>query len=59
MTSLKPVTYRPDPDSQAVYEQLYVLYRRLHDAFGGLNRSADLPGVMKDLICIKEAQTAR
>lgn len=59
MTSLKPVTYRPDPENQTVYDQLYVLYRRLHDAFGGLNRSADLSGVMKDLIRIKEAQTAR
>jgi hypothetical protein len=33
--------------------------RVLHDAFGGLNRCADLSGVMKDLIRIKEAQTAR
>jgi L-ribulokinase len=59
MTSLKPATYRPDAENQTVYDQLYVLYRRLHDAFGGLNRSADLSGVMKDLIRIKEAQTAR
>ena len=59
MTSLKPVTYRPDPEHQTVYDQLYVLYRQLHDAFGGLNRSADLSVVMKDLIRIKEAQTAK
>jgi L-ribulokinase len=54
MTSIKPKQYRPDVASQKTYHQLYVLYRQLHDSFGGLNKSADLSRVMKDLLAIKE-----
>lgn len=57
MTSLKDVAYKPRPESRAVYDELYRLYRQVHDAFGGVNRAADLSGVMKDLIRIKN--TAR
>jgi alpha-galactosidase/6-phospho-beta-glucosidase family protein len=32
-------------------------YRQLHDAFGGINKCADLSGVMKELIQIQEKQT--
>ena len=55
MTSLKPVSYAPNPVNQAVYDQLYALYRQLHDAFGGVNRASDLSQVMKQLIAIKQA----
>ncbi len=55
MSSLKPVTYSPIAENQKVYSDLYALYRQLHDAFGGVNKCADLSGVMKDLIRIKEA----
>ena len=44
--------------SQAVYNQLYALYRQVHDAFGGLKKDADLSRVMKDLLAIKHAQRA-
>jgi L-ribulokinase len=57
MTSIKRKQYRPDPAARKVYDQLYVLYRQLHDSFGGLNKSADLSRVMKDLLAIKEAQS--
>jgi len=57
MTSLKPVSYSPKPEHQSIYNRLYALYRQLHDAFGGINKCADLSGVMKDLIQIKEEQT--
>jgi L-ribulokinase len=56
MTSLKPVQYDPVPESQKVYQQLFLLYRQLHDAFGGVNRQADLSAIMKDLIRIREEQ---
>lgn len=59
MTSLKEVVYRPDPAPAAVYGQLYALYRRLHDAFGGVARAADLGDIMKQLIRIKEEQRRR
>ncbi len=45
------------PENEAVYNRLYALYRQMHDAFGGVNRSADLSGVMKELIRIREEQT--
>jgi ribulose kinase len=57
MTSLRPISYDPKPENQAIYNQLYALYRQLHDAFGGINKCADLSGVMKELIQIKEKQT--
>jgi L-ribulokinase len=56
MTSLKPIQYEPVPKNQQVYQQLFGLYRQLHDAFGGVNRHADLAGVMKELIRIREEQ---
>jgi len=55
MTSIKPTCYVPKPENQAVYDQLYAVYRQLHDAFGGVNKSADLSGVMKQLIAVKQA----
>jgi L-ribulokinase len=57
MTSLQPKQYRPHPVARKVYDQLYVLYRQLHDSFGGLNKSADLSRVMKDLLVVKETQS--
>ncbi len=56
MTRVAPKSYKPDAKSQKVYNQLYALYRQVHDSFGGLNKSADLSRVMKDLLAIKEAQ---
>jgi L-ribulokinase len=56
MTSLKKTRYQPRAAARQVYDPLYVLYRQLHDSFGGLDKSADLSRVMKDLLVIKEAQ---
>ncbi len=53
MTSLKADVYRCNAANRAVYDRLYQLYRQIHDAFGGVNRAADLSQVMKDLIRIK------
>ncbi|AKC82661.1 L-ribulokinase [Verrucomicrobia bacterium IMCC26134] len=59
MTRLKAgVSYKPKAANQKVYNQLYSLYRELHDSFGGVNKSADLSRVMKDLLEIKAAQSA-
>lgn len=54
MCGLKPKTYKPDKKAQKVYQQLYVLYKKLHDGFGVKGSSADISGVMKDLLAIKE-----
>jgi L-ribulokinase len=57
MTSLKDIVYEPKPENQKVYDDLYALYRLLHDSFGGVKNNADLSGVMKELIRIKEVQS--
>ena len=54
MSSIKSKQYKPGAAAQETYNQLYVVYRQLHDSFGGLNKSADLSRVMKDLLAIKE-----
>ena len=58
MTWLKPESFEPNAEHRSVYDQLYALYRELHDSFGGLARSADLSQVMKRLLDIKYAQRA-
>lgn len=55
MTSLRSTRYEPAPANQAVYDQLYRLYRDLHDSFGGTSKAADLSHVMKSLLDIKAA----
>lgn len=57
MTGLQATRYRPIPANQAIYEQLYALYRELHDAFGGVTQAADLGHVMKDLLALKARQS--
>jgi L-ribulokinase len=48
MGGVSDVAYRPRPDAVRVYERLYAVYRRLHDAFG--RPDGALHGVMKELI---------
>jgi L-ribulokinase len=54
MTHLKDHVYQPDPERARIYEQLFQLYRQVHDAFGGVG-TPDLGGVMKSLLEIKES----
>ncbi len=64
MTGRKPEVYRPRTDANSVYSELYRLYRRLHDAFGGVTsgnastKNDGLGSVMKDLIRLREESTA-
>jgi len=53
MTGLKPRVFQPNPKAHQVYQQLYGLYRKLHDAFGTQQPEANLYGVMKELIEIR------
>lgn len=55
MTSVKPRSFRPIAANARIYDRIYRLYRVVHDAFGGVNKSADLSGVMKELLAIKAA----
>jgi len=53
MSGLKDVVYTPNPANRQVYDRLYALYRRLHDAFGTRDFNGSLYGVMKELLEIK------
>jgi L-ribulokinase len=53
MTHVKPKSYRPIAVNARAYDRLYGLYRKIHDAFGGRDKSADLSRVMKDLLEMK------
>jgi L-ribulokinase len=53
MTGLKAKVYKPNPKAHAVYEELYALYKQLHDAFGTREWTGNLHGVMKKLIEIR------
>ncbi|MFW5947346.1 MAG: ribulokinase [Gemmatimonadota bacterium] len=56
MTSLKDQRYDPDPDAHAVYDELYGMYRELHDAFGGVSDAAagDFGTLMKRLLALRD-----
>jgi L-ribulokinase len=60
MTTLKETRYAPRPAAQRVYDELYDVYRELHDGFGGVpGAKADFPSLMKRLLAIRERETAR
>jgi L-ribulokinase len=58
MCGVKETTFKPIPENQKVYKQLYSLYRQLHDAFGVADYSGKLSNVMKDLLEIKDKANA-
>jgi L-ribulokinase len=53
MTGLKPRVFKPNPKAHAVYQDLYRLYRMLHDSFGTKQGDGSLYPVMKELIEIR------
>jgi L-ribulokinase len=53
MTGLKPRVFKPNPQAHVTYKRLYVLYRKLHDAFGTKEWNGNLYDVMKELIEIR------
>ena len=53
MTGLNPRVFKPATKAHATYQQLYRLYRKLHDALGTKEGSGNLYDVMKDLIEIR------
>jgi L-ribulokinase len=58
MTGLKGRVFQPNSAAHSVYEQLYALYRKLHDAFGIPQSGVDLHPVMKELIEIRNKTRA-
>ena len=54
MTGIRDTVFEPIPEHQQIYDRLYRLYRRLHDAFGVKEDRDDLYDVMKTLLDIRD-----
>jgi L-ribulokinase len=60
MTSVADQRYEPNPHAVAVYNELYGLYRELHDTFGGVpGAHADLSSFMKRLLAVRDRAHVR
>lgn len=46
--------FEPNPQHHRTYQDLYALYKQVHDAFGTADWSGAMHNVMKDLIAIRE-----
>lgn len=56
MTSLKQKRFEPRASARQTYDELYGIYRQLHDAFGlPAGSRPELASLMKRLLAIKEA----
>jgi L-ribulokinase len=59
MTTLDARMYQPDREAHAIYDELYVLYRELHDTFGAVTgAAADVPTLMKRLLALRDRVVA-
>jgi len=54
MTGIQDTVFNPIPENVAVYETLFRLYKRLHDAFGLAQDPNDLSDVMKTLLDVRD-----
>ena len=54
MTGVQDQSFTPNPSNKKIYNRLYGLYKRLHDAFGTRSADNDLYSVMKELLIIRE-----
>jgi L-ribulokinase len=54
MCGMKVTTYKPISENQKVYQEIYPLYKQLHDAFGLDSFSGKMANVMKKLLDIKD-----
>ncbi len=57
MCAIKETSYKPIFENHKIYQQLYALYKQLHDAFGLEEWTGQLASVMKDLLNIKDKAT--
>ena len=55
MTGVLPKRFTPIARNAKVYEQLFQLYKRLHDVFGTRTCAENQFAVMKDLLAIRDA----
>jgi len=59
MCAVKETTYKPIAENHKVYQQLYGLYKQLHDGFGLDSFSGKMANVMKELLNIKDRVTSK
>jgi L-ribulokinase len=57
MTGVRERSYAPNAKHRAAYDELFGLYTRVHDAFGGV-ATIELGSVMKNLLDLKDRQRA-
>ena len=58
MTTMKERRFDPRAGARPVYDELYGIYRDLHDTFGGVpDTQPDLGSVMKRLLDVRERQS--
>ena len=57
MTSRQDRQFTPNPAAHAVYNELYAIYRALHDEFGNVT-NVNLGDVMKRLLAIRNHESA-
>lgn len=57
VSAVREKSYTPDPVNQAVYAELYELYRDVHDAFGTSSWSGSLAHIMKKLLDLRARQS--
>jgi L-ribulokinase len=53
---IKKKTFKPNQERHMIYQELYPLYRQLHDAFGTKEWRGTLYNVMKDLLSLRDKQ---
>ena len=58
MTTLHDKRFAPDTRAHAVYNELYAIYRQLHDSFGAVSGAADPGSIMKRLLDIRAVVVA-
>jgi len=54
MTGVRRKKYEPNPANRGIYDRMFRLYKRLHDAFGIKGTSENLYDVMKELLAIRD-----
>lgn len=54
MTRVKQKRYEPIPENRAVYNRLFMLYKRMHDLFGTKGYAENQFDAMKELLAIRE-----
>jgi len=55
MTGVLATRYEPNPSAVKIYNQLYPLYKELHDSFGMDQEQRDLSHIMKKLMHIRDS----